>query len=172
MKKTSFAAPACFVLTEIIIQILGFMAYDIPDFCWGLADGILIIVPLLFGMIAGLICFIPLALSEIIWFIDLSVPGPLLHIASFVIIICLFGIAGRRLSRLNLINRIVLTTVLFEAGVWAEELLYYFLRGIFTDNRIYWNKASGTFLSWTNPVILAIGIAWIIINDRIEAKHT
>ena len=167
MKKTENIAAACFILIELLIQILGFAAYqDTPGFFWDLANCILIMAPLLFGLRIGLICLLPMAVSEIIWFLQISAVGPLLHAVSFAAVVCLFGIIGGGLSKAYLPKRILWTVVCYEAGLLAEEILYYFLRCAFLANRMNWADAAGTFLSWANPVLLAVGTGWLVIRRR------
>ena len=167
MKRKEIIAAVCFIVAELIIQLVGIVPnITIPDFFWKLADGILIMAPLLFGLKRGILCLLPMVATENIWFIRLSVPGPLLHAAAFAVIVCLFGVFGERLARSDLKKRAVLTAVLFEAGLLAEEILYHFLRSMVIGEEMDWSSVTGSFLSWANPVLLLIGIIWIVAGYR------
>ena len=53
-------------------------------------------VPLLFGLQMGLLCLLPVAASELLWFIKLGGFGPLLHLAAFTIAVIIMAAAHKR----------------------------------------------------------------------------
>ncbi len=77
MKNRSLAY--CLILIELVIQVVGgIYYYQTPGIVWTLSNAIMFLVPLLFGMRLGLLCLLPAAVSEIIWFCMPGVYGPLL----------------------------------------------------------------------------------------------
>ena len=64
------------VFLNAIIQLASCFWYsDLPGFVWTLADSIVILVPLVFGLRMGLLNLLPVAVSEFVWFFKLGVPG-------------------------------------------------------------------------------------------------
>ena len=74
----------CLFLIKVIIEVFGSLYYDqTPQVVWSIGNAILIMVPLAFGIRAGLLCFLPVLVCEIVWFFHLHAVGPLLHLFSF-----------------------------------------------------------------------------------------
>ena len=89
----------CMILIELVIQIYGGIYYDrTPDLVWALANAILILMPLAFGIGPALLCFLPVVVSEVVWYFKLGAIGPLLHVASFALSILVLGWANGRLK--------------------------------------------------------------------------
>ena len=111
------------VCLNAIIQLASCFWYsDLPGFVWTLADSIVILVPLVFGLRMGLLNLLPVAVSEFVWFFKLGVPGPLLHLAAFTVAVLLMAAAHRRLTAMPRRKRAVLSGILFIAGLAGEEL--------------------------------------------------
>ena len=63
----------CLIAIELAIQVFGLIYSDqTPQVVYALADTILILVPLVFGIRLGLICLTPFAASEIYWSCNLK----------------------------------------------------------------------------------------------------
>ncbi len=171
-KSRSFFFAYCFIIANLIIQILGYIDYQgIPAFFWDLSNCVMIMTPLLFGMTAGWICLLPMAVSEVLWFAKLHVLGSLLHLAAFVIVICICGAVFGRIARLPAGRRSLITGALFEAGILAEESIYRTARYLFLPSHtpVTWAGVSGTFLSPANLLILCAGLAYTAFRS---VKHT
>ena len=80
---------------------------------WTLSDAIVILVPLLFGLQMGLLCLLPVAASELLWFIKLGGFGPLLHLAAFTIAVIIMAAAHKRNAAMPRPQKAVLSGVLF-----------------------------------------------------------
>ena len=104
------------ILIELIIQIIGFIDYDgAPAFLWTLADAIVFLVPLLFGTRLGLICLLPVAVSEIVWFLSYHSVGALLHLLSFAIAVIILGTVNKKLNQTTGFPRVIFSIILFIA---------------------------------------------------------
>ena len=56
------------VFLNVLLQIASCFWYrELPGFVWTLADAIVILVPLVFGLKMGLLCLLPVAASELLW---------------------------------------------------------------------------------------------------------
>ena len=164
----------CFILVNLLIQIIGYFAdQGFPTFFFSLSDCILLMTPLLFGMAAGLLCLLPTAVFELVWTLRLHSLGPIFHAASFCLAIIVLALIYKKAAGLQTGKRMVLTGLLYEAFLLAEEALYYFLRYLFLPSHkpVTWAPVSGTFLSWANPVVLCIGLAIIFLFSRISDRH-
>lgn len=163
---------ACiFILIEVAIQIFGGIYYNqTPEFVWSLANAILTLVPLVFGLRVGLICLIPVAVSEIVWFCKLHTAGPLLHIVSFSVTVVILGFAGRKLRYTQFSRKVILKGVLYETFLLGEEALYHGLRMLFLSEPISWESVSGTFLSIANPLLLGILVLCCVIEKTREKE--
>ena len=145
------------LLAEVIIQVLGTVFYDrTPEFVWPLADAILILVPLVFGIRLGLLCLFPFAAAEIVWFCKLRVAGPLFHLVAFAATIVILGIAYKKLTSIPLSRKVIWSAILYELSLLGEEVLYHTLRMLFLQKPLRWEAVSGTFLSLANPIFLII----------------
>ena len=159
----------CFIAFQILIQILGGLFYDqIPQFVWPLSNAILILMPIVFGMGLGLLCFLPVIISEIVWFCILHAAGPLLHLASFAVSIVILAFAYRYLKRAPHLRKALLSGILYEVFLFGEEALYYALRLLFLHRPIRWADVSGTLLSLANPLLLIVLVVCCIGNGKDE----
>ena len=124
MKKRHLAY--CLLLIELVIQIVGSIYYkQTPQEVWSLSNAILFMVPLAFGIRFGLLCLIPVAISEIVWFCKLGAIGPLLHLFAFAVTVIVLGLAGRKLKHLPTPQRVTGSCILYELSLLGEEALYY-----------------------------------------------
>ena len=147
----------CLIIIELGIQVFGAIYSDqTPDVVYDLANAILILVPLVFGIRLGLICLVPFAASEIFWFSKLLVAGPLLHLASFALAVVMLGLLNRKIAEMPRLKRVVVSGVLFELFLIGEEALYYGLRMLFLQKPFGWDDISGTFLSPANLIMLIV----------------
>ena len=147
----------CMILIELVIQIYGGIYYDrTPDLVWALANAILILMPLAFGIGPALLCFLPVFVSEVVWYFKLSAIGPLLHVASFALSILVLGWANGRLKDVRNPFRVTVSGILYELGLLGEETLYHSLIRLFLHRSVTWAKVSGTFLSPANPLLLIL----------------
>ena len=158
-------------LVDLIIQIFGGIYYGrTPAFVWALADAIIMMVPLVFGLGYGLIFYLPVIASELTWFFKLGTVGPLLHLASFAVAVFLLGLAGGKLKHATLSKRLVQSSILFEVSLLCEEVLYRVLFRLFLGRQITWKSVSGAFLSPANLLILAVLVV-IILEDENQASE-
>ena len=147
----------CLIAIELAIQVFGLIYSDqTPQVVYALADTILILVPLVFGIRLGLICLTPFAASEIYWSCNLQVVGPLLHLVSFALVVVILGLANRKIALMPRLERVVVSGVLFELSLIGEEALYYALRMLFLQKPFGWEDISGTFLSPANLLMLVV----------------
>ena len=147
------------VFLNAVLQIASCFWYsELPEFVWVLADAIMILVPLVFGLQMGLLCLLPLAVSEFVWFFKLDVFGPLLHLAAFTIAVIFMAAAHRRLTTMPRRKRAVLSGVLFIGGLAGEELLYQGLRQLVMKS-VNWDNFFGVVFS---PVILVVLILLVV----------
>ena len=64
------------IFLNVLLQIASCFWYrELPGFVWTLANAILILVPLVFGLKMGLLCLLPVAASELLWFFKLGSHG-------------------------------------------------------------------------------------------------
>ena len=147
----------CLLLVELIIQIFGNIYYSqAPEFGWSLANAILIFIPLAFGIRLAMLCFLPVVVSEIVWFCILHAVGPLLHLVSFAVIIIFLSWAGKKLACMPSPHRLAGSIALYELSLIAEEALYRGLIMLFLHRPATWDTVSGTFLSPANPLLLLL----------------
>ena len=159
------------IFIELIIQILGGLYYEqTPQFVWDLGNAILIFVPLLFGLRIGLLCLLPVAVSEIVWFAVIKTVGPLLHLASFSITVLILGMVSVKIRRLAFSKRMILRVILFELSLLCEEVLYRVFIMLILNYPITWKNVSGTFLSPINPLLLLILLAYCISEKSAEER--
>ena len=155
------------VLLNTIIQLASCFWYsDLPGFVWTLADSIVILVPLVFGLRMGLLNLLPVAVSEFVWFFKLGVPGPLLHLAAFTVAVRLMAAAHRRLAAMQGQKSAVLSGILFIAGLAGEELLYHGLRLLVLQKPVNWDAFYGAVFS---PVVL-IGLLLVVFVSRPDRR--
>ena len=160
------------VLLNTIIQLASCFWYsDLPGFVWTLADSIVILVPLVFGLRMGLLNLLPVAVSEFVWFFKLGVPGPLLHLAAFTVAVLLMATAHRRLAAMPGQKRAVLSGILYIAGLAGEELLYHGLRLLFLQKPVNWDAFYGAVFSPVVPVVLLLLVVFVSRPDRREEKY-
>ena len=171
MKKKHLAY--CLLLIELVIQIVGGIYYkQTPQEVWSLSNAILFMIPLAFGIQFGLLCLIPLAVSEIVWFCKLGAIGPLLHLFAFAVtIIALLGLAGRKLKHLPTLQRVTGSCILYELSLLGEEALYYALRMLFLNRPFPWADVTGAFLSWANPLVLLLLVYCCISDQRLAGER-
>lgn len=147
----------CLILAELLIQILGSLYYNqTPEIVWSLGNAILILVPLAFGLRLGMLCLLPVAISEIVWFWKLNAIGPLLHLTSFTVVVVILGLANKRLMHVKNPWRVITSSILYEVFLLGEEAMYSVLNMLFRHRPISWSAASSTFLSPANPLLLLI----------------
>lgn len=147
----------CLIAIELAIQVFGAVYSDqTPQVAYALADAILIMVPLAFGIRLGLVCLIPFAASEIYWSYNLQVAGPLLHLVSFALVVVVLGLANGKIAQMPRLKRVVVNGVLFELSLIVEEALYHGLRMLFLQKPFGWEDISGTFLSPANLIMLIV----------------
>ena len=159
------------VFLNAIIQLASCFWYsDLPGFVWTLADSIVILVPLVFGLRMGLLNLLPVAVSEFVWFFKLGVPGPLLHLAAFTVAVLLMAAAHRRLAAMPGQKRAVLSGILYIAGLAGEELLYHGLRLLFLQKPVNWDAFYGAVFS---PVVLMVLLLVVFVSrpDRRKENH-
>ena len=159
------------IFIELLIQIFGGIYYEqTSQFVWDLGNAILIFVPLLFGPGTGLLCLLPVAVSEIVWFAVLKTAGPLLHLASFSITALALGMASVKIRSLSFSKRLILRIILFELSLLGEEVLYRIFLMLLLNYPITWENVSGTFLSPINPLFLLILLAYCISEKSAEER--
>ena len=159
------------IILNVLLQIAScFWYYELPEFVWTLADAIVILVPLVFGLQMGLLCLLPVAASEFLWFFKLGSFGPLLHLASFTIAVFLMAAAHRRLAEMPRQKRAVLSGILFIAGYAGEELLYHGLRLLVLQKPVNWKAFFGTVFSPVVPVVLILLVIFVNRPDRGEEQ--
>ena len=157
------------VFLNAIIQLASCFWYsDLPGFVWTLADSIVILVPLVFGLRMGLLNLLPVAVSEFVWFFKLGVPGPLLHLAAFTVAVLLMAAAHRRLAAMPGQKRAVLSGILYIAGLAGEELLYHGLRLLFLQKPVNWDAFYGAVFS---PVVLMVLLLVVFVNRPDRRKE-
>ena len=155
MKKRIIAY--CLIIVELIIQILGGLYYSqTPEIVWSLGNAIIVLVPLAFGIRLGMLCLLPVAVSEIVWFCKLNAIGPLLHLASFTVVAVILGLAYKKLMPVKHHWRVITSSILYEVFLLGEEALYSGLNMLFRHRAMSWSAVSGTFLSPVNPLLLLI----------------
>ncbi len=157
------------VFLNAIIQLASCFWYsDLPGFVWTLADSIVILVPLVFGLRMGLLNLLPVAVSEFVWFFKLGVPGPLLHLAAFTVAVLLMATAHRRLAAMPGQKRAVLSGILFIAGLAGEELLYHGLRLLVLQKPVNWDAIYGAVFS---PVVLIVLLLVVFVSRPDRRKE-
>ena len=145
MKKKYFAYGL--ILIELIIQIIGFIDYDgAPAFLWTLADAIVFLVPLMFGTRLGLACLLPVAVSEIVWFLSFHSVGALLQLLSLAIAVIILGAANKKLGQVIGFRRVVFSIFLFIAVWVGEETLYRGLVALFLQHPFAWKDVFKSIL--------------------------
>ena len=170
-QKTNMLLAVCFVAVNLLIQVIGYVDYGmLPRLFWSLSDCIIIMMPLLFGLAFGLICMLPMAVAEVIWYAQLLSAGPLLQIASFFVVVCICAVLFRLIITLKAAKRALLTGVIFEIGLWAESLLYHWLRYLFIPSHqaVTWKAISESFLNPANPLVLCIGLVCILRQKQVQ----
>ena len=158
-----------FILVNLVIQIIGYIDYQgVSDFFWDISNAIMILTPLLFGLIAGLLCLVPMFAFELVWFIKLLKPGPLLHVGAYLLMAILLALVYKKVSALSPVKRSVITGLVFEAAILASEYVYYLSRNLVLVSHpaVTWPVVSTTFISWANPVVLCIGLIIIFAYFR------
>ena len=158
-------------LIEAIIEIVGSIYYNsTPNWVWGIANGLVFAIPLLQGIIKGLLCLIPNIICEIIWLILKGYIGTILHSISFLICNFILGIMFIVTKRLKLKIKLIIYPLLFESFLLLEEMLYYFMRKIFLSkkNEFTWKNISVSFMTIVNPVLFIIFIFGIYYLDKIN----
>lgn len=162
----------CLIIIELAIQILGSIYYDqTPGFIWALANAILVLVPLVFGIRLGLICLIPFGVSEIVWLCKLQVVGPLLHLISFALTVVILGLANRKIVQIPRFKRVIISGILFEVFLLGEEALYYGLRMLFLQKSFGWDDISGTFLSPVNLLLLIVMVLCCVSDTGLKDRR-
>jgi len=158
-------------LIEAIIEIVGSIYYNsTPNWVWGIANGLVFAIPLLQGIIKGLLCLIPNIICEIIWLILKGYIGTILHSISFLICNLILGIMFIVTKRQKLKIKLIIYPLLFESFLLLEEMLYYFMRKIFLSkkNEFTWKNISVSFMTIVNPVLFIIFIFGIYYLDKIN----
>ena len=154
------------IFLNMLLQIASCFWYnELPGALWVLADAIVILVPLVFGLRMGLLCLLPVAASELLWFIKLGSPGPLLHLAAFATAVLLMAAAHRRLEAMPRRKRVILSGVLFIAGLAGEELLYRVLRLLVMGKPVKWDALSSEFFSPVIPAVLILLVVLVNLPD-------
>ena len=157
------------VCLNAIIQLASCFWYsDLPGFVWTLADSIVILVPLVFGLRMGLLNLLPVVVSEFVWFFKLGVPGPLLHLAAFTVAVLLMAAAHRRLAAMQGQKNAVLSGILFIAGLAGEELLYHGLRLLVLQKPVNWDAFYGAVFS---PVVLIVLLLVVFVSRPDRRKE-
>ena len=157
------------VFLNAIIQLASCFWYsDLPGFVWTLADSIVILVPLVFGLRMGLLNLLPVAVSEFVWFFKLGLPGPLLHLAAFTVAVLLMAAAHRRLAAMQGQKNAVLSGILFIAGLAGEELLYHGLRLLILQKPVNWDAFYGAVFS---PVVLIVLLLVVFVSRPDRRKE-
>ena len=157
-------------LTELAIQVLGSVYYSqTPAFVWTFSNGILFMVPLMFGMVPGLLFLLPVAISELMSYGQLHVWGPLLHLAAFVMTVVALGLAGERIRQMPRVQRTLLSVGLFAVALVGEEALYHGLRLLVMQKPFVWEKVLKAALS---PAVLPLAalLAYDCMGDE-QSEH-
>lgn len=155
------------ILINVILQAASCFWYsELPGFVWTLADAIVILVPLVFGLRMGMLCLLPVAASELFWLFSVGSFGPLLHLAAFAIAVILMGLANQRLAAMPRRKRAFLSGALFIAGLAGEELLYHGLRLLVLQKPVNWTAFFDVVLSPVIPVVLVLLVVFIFRPDR------
>ena len=164
MKKRILAY--CLILVELLIQILGGLYYNqTPEIVWSLGNAIFILVPLSFSIKLGMLCLLPVAISEMVWFWKLNAIGPLLHLASFAVIVVILGLAYKKLMHVKHPWKAIASIILYEVFLLGEEAIYSGLNMLFRHRAMSWSAVSGTFLSPVNPLLLLI-LVFCCMDER------
>ena len=109
------------IILNLILQIASCFWYNkLPGFVWALAGAIVILVPLLYGWQIGLLCLLPLAASELVWFFKLGSFGPLLQLACYTIAFIIMAVAHPRIAKMPQQKRILLSWVLLYCSYRRE----------------------------------------------------
>ena len=153
-------------LIETFIQIFGSIYYnETPIWVWATANGLQFFVPIIEGLIKGLICLIPNIVSEIIWYIKDKYISTIFHSIAFLISIIILGISFifMEKKKIKIKLKIIINSILFELFLLLEEIIYYSMRKIFLsmNNQLIWENISISFMSFPNPVLLIILILCI-----------
>ena len=128
------------IILNLILQIASCFWYNkLPGFVWALAGAIVILVPLLYGWRMGLLCLLPLAASELVWFFKLGSFGPLLQLACYTIAFIIMAVAHPRIAKMPQQKRILLSCVLLIAVIAGKALLYQGLRLLVLQKSENWN---------------------------------
>lgn len=155
------------ILAELAIQVVGGLFYaQVPGFFWALADAILIMVPLAFGIGRGLLCLAPMAVSEVAWAWTLRSIGPALHLVSFAVTVVLLGLASNRILEASFLQRKVRASILFEVSLLGEEVFYHFLRSLFLSHPMRWDEVLTVYLSPANLLVLSLLILCVGIGEE------
>ena len=158
------------ILIELIVQIIGFIDYNgAPAFLWTLADAIVFLVPLLIGTRLGLICLLPVAVSEIVWFLSYHSVGALLHLLSFAIAVIILGAVNKRLSQEAGFRRGVFSIILFIAFWVGEEIFYRALVALFLQIPFAWEDVFKSILSPVT-IVLVMVLAGFVKIDKSRAS--
>ena len=161
-----------FVFVELLIQIMGGLYYDqTPAAIWSFANGVLLLAPLLCGMGIGLLCFLPAAVSELVWYSQLHTLGPLLHVASFAVAVVALALASERLRQEPLTRQVAGSLIVFLLALIAEEALYYALRTLFLQRSMAWAKVFETALSPAILPLVVILIACCLYGTGQQERH-
>ena len=152
------------IILNLILQIASCFWYNkLPGFVWALAGAIVILVPLLYGWQIGLLCLLPLAASELVWFFKLGSFGPLLQLACYTIAFIIMAVAHPRIAKMPQQKRILLSCVLLIAVIAGKALLYQGLRLLVLQKSVNWNTLFSEVLPPVIPVVL---IMLVVIFKR------
>ena len=158
------------ILIELIVQIIGFIDYNgAPAFLWTLADAIVFLVPLLFGTRLGLICLLPVAASEIVWFLSFHSVGALLHLLSFTLAVIILGTVNKKLNQTAGFPRVIFSIILFIAVWVGEEVLYRALVALFLQIPFAWEDVFKSILSPVT-IVLVMVLAGFVKIDKSRAS--
>ncbi len=165
MKKKYFAYGL--ILIELIIQIMGIVNFDAcPAFLWNLADALIFLVPLMFGIRLGLVCLLPVAVSELIWFFSYHSLGALFHLVSFAIAVIILGASSKKLCQASESHRILCSVILFIAVWIGEEALYRVLVALFLPHPFAWEDVFKSILSPVTILLIMVLAGFIRMDKR------
>ena len=73
-------------IIQVLSQAIGALFYSsFPDWFWATCDALILVTPLMFGLVPGVICCLPNFVAEIIWLIVKGYLGAFLHGVAFMV---------------------------------------------------------------------------------------
>ena len=159
-KKIRTSAIAAVFVLQVMLQIVGAVHYDIfPDWLWSICDALILVTPLIFGLVPGVLCCLPNFIAEILWLVIKGYLGAFLHGAAFMAAVVIAGAAEKVIKKKTGYVRTVLYIFVFEASLILENLLYRALRTVFLSpktSQFSFDAVFKTTFSLGNAICLLI----------------